>query len=317
MHEIYFGPLQGYTDYIYRNLHQKYFGGVSKYFTPYLRFEPNKLCKKSVLNDLHPDNNLNQNIVPQVLGTDINKFINVCKIIQDWGYKEINWNLGCPYPMVTKRGYGSGILNNPEKVDKILDTILKETNLNFSIKCRLGFENENEIFDLLKVYNKYPLSEVTIHTRTAKQMYKGFANPDSFNEIIKESKHKLIYNGDIINPKDLNSLDNKFVQNINSWMIGRGLLQNPFLAKEINGEILDSNFKKEMFEKFYYELFEAYNSKLQPSHILMRMQTHWEYFSFLFENQRKVYKSIKKAKSIFVYEQRVKDIFKSSYIYNQ
>lgn len=311
MHKIYYSPIQGYTDFIYRDLHNKHFGGITKYFTPYLRFEENKECKKSVLNDLNPINNSNINVVPQVLGTDINTFIEICKRIEDWGYTEINWNLGCPYPMATKRGFGSGILNNPNVVDKILENVLPKTKLNLSIKCRLGLESETEIFDLLKIYNKYPISEVIIHTRTASQMYKGLTNSDIFCEIINESKHKLIYNGDILKNQDIDALNKKFDSKIDSWMIGRGLLQNPFLAKEIGGETLNKETKKAMLKSFHQELFEAYSNKLQASHITMRMQTHWEYLSQLFINQHKIYKGIKKAKSISKYQDFISNVFGS------
>ncbi len=211
--------------------------------------------------------------------------------------------------MVTKRGFGSGILNEPDKLERILEGVSTKINIELSIKCRLGFENENDIFSLIKVYNKYPLKEIIVHSRTAKQMYKGLAKPDVFYDLIKESKHKLVYNGDIILVDDYYSLNTKFEKKINTWMIGRGLLQNPFLANEINGNFLSSESKKILFEKFYNELFEGYRNKLQPSHILMRMQIHWEYFSFLFINQRKIYKSIKKANNINVYTKRVDNIF--------
>ena len=91
--KLYLAPLQGYTNADYRNLHQKYFGGIDKYYSPYLRFEPNKAFKKSAYKDILPENNKDINFVPQILGTDVSMFIDLAKQFEDWGYKEMNWNL--------------------------------------------------------------------------------------------------------------------------------------------------------------------------------------------------------------------------------
>jgi tRNA-dihydrouridine synthase len=307
--KLHLAPLQGYTTADSRNLHAKYFGGIDKYYSPYLRFEPDKALKKSVLKDILPENNEKINFVPQVLGTDTDLFIQLAKQFENYGYTEINWNLGCPYPMVTKRGFGSALLQNPEKVKQILETILPQINIELSIKCRLGFENDNEIFKLIEILNDFPIKEITVHTRTAKQMYKGEANPNAFIPIIEKSKHKLIYNGDIKTTDDITNLNNLFDNKINDFMIGRGLLMNPFLAQEIKGNTFDETEKLKLIREFVNELFEIYSDKLQPSHLVQRMTTHWEYLSFMFESQHKTFKKIKKAKSISKYKIAVNEIF--------
>ena len=301
--KIYFAPLQGYTDAPYRNLHNKYFGGIDKYFTPYLRFEPNKEPKKSVIKDLLPENNEGINIVPQLLGKDINLFTEHCKNIEQQGYKEINWNLACPFPMVYKRGFGSGLLQKPKEIGEILEKVLPKVNLPLSIKCRLGFEDKNDIFEIIEILNNFALDEIIIHARTAKQMYKGEANFNIFKEVLPNSKNKLIYNGDIKSQDDLINLE----INTDRIMIGRGLLENPFLAKEINEELIEN--KIQTIEDFHSELYSVYEERLEKSHLLTRMQKHWEYLSHSFVNQHKVHKLIKKASSIKKYDERISEIF--------
>ena len=308
MKSIYFAPLQGYTDATYRNLHNKYFGGIEKYYTPYLRFEPKKEPKKSVIKDLLPENNTGLNIIPQLLGKDINLFIEHCKTLEQQGYKEVNWNLACPFPMVYKRGFGSGLLQYPKEISNILEKVIPKINLPLSIKCRLGFDNETDIFNIIDEFNKFKLLEIIVHTRTAKQMYKGEANFNIFEEIEKISDNMLVYNGDIVNIQSLEKLNN----NQSNIMIGRGLLQNPFLAKEINGELIKN--KKEIFQNFHSELYSTYEGKLEKSHLLMRMQKHWEYLSHSFINQHKVNKKIKKASSIKKYNDRILEIFSNENI---
>ena len=309
MYKIHFGPLQGFTNHTYRKLHHKYFGGVDKYYSPYLRFERGKEFKKSAFRDLLPENNEGMSFVPQVLGNDLSIFSEVLKQIEDWGYKEVNWNLGCPYPMITKRGFGCSLVSKPQEVKEVLDNILPKTKLKFSIKCRLGLVDENEIHELINVLNQFEIEELTIHTRIAKQLYKGKANPQSFLPLMSESKHKLIYNGDIVKVDDIITLDSFFEGKQKDFMIGRGLLMNPFLASEIKGNIVEVGEKKSILKKFHSDLFGSYEDNLQSSHLLSTMKSQWEYLSFIFEDQHKMYKKIKKAKSINHYNDAVAEIF--------
>jgi len=308
--KIHLAPLQGYTSADYRSLHNKYFGGIDKYYSPYLRFEPNKELKKSVLKDILPENNEGINLVPQLLGNDKDIFIELANQFEDYGYKEINWNLGCPYPMVTKRGFGSALMQTPDKVKQILETVLPKINIKLSVKCRLGFEHETEVLSLVDVLNNLPIYELTIHTRTAKQMYKGEANSLAFIPVIKKTKHKLIYNGDIKTAEDIDDLNKLFDNNIDNFMIGRGLLMNPFLAQEIKGKTYEKIEKFKILKQFIDELYEVNSKKLQPSHLIQRMTTHWEYLSFMFENRHKTFKKIKKAKSIAKYNIAINEILR-------
>jgi len=307
--KIYLAPLQGYTNADYRNLHFKYFGGIDKYYSPYLRFEPNKDLKRSVLKDLDAELNKNINFVPQILGSDIPLFIELANRVDAWGYSELNWNLGCPYPMVTKRGFGSALLNKPDQIRRILDAVFSQIKIPLSIKCRLGFDNSDEIYKLLSVFNDYDIKELTVHTRTAKQMYKGQANPNAFIDIINTSKNTLVYNGDLRSVDDIKGLDVLFNNKIDTYMIGRGILMNPFLASEIKQIYFTRDEKREILRNFHAELLEYNKEKLEPSHLLGRMVGHWEYLSFSFENQHKIFKAIKKAKRLDKYEAVVQRIF--------
>jgi len=300
--KLYLAPLQSYTTADYRNLHQKYFGFVDKYYAPYLRFEPNKALKKSVLKDILPENNIKIPLVPQLLGTDIPMFIELLNRMKTWGYHEVNWNLGCPYPMVTGRGFGAALMQNTDHVKRTLDLVFKSVNVELSIKCRLGFKNADEIDTLLEILNQYPIKELTIHARTATQMYKGRANPQALLPIISESRHRLVYNGDIQSGQDIERLNQMFKSKIGAFMIGRALLKNPFLASEIKGHYLSKEEKQKILKDFHSDFFELSKQKLEPSHLLGRMLSFWEYLSYIFDNQHKIYKSIKKIRRIDKYE---------------
>ena len=292
-------PIQGYTDFRFRNIYQKRFLGIDAFYTPWIMLSDSKELKKSHIRDVAAENNKLGNIIPQILSNKSDDIIYLAQYLFDLGYEEINWNLGCPYPMVTKRGMGSALLQQHEKVVSILEQITPKIQNRLSIKMRLGLNESDEIFKLLPLLDDFPLSELIIHARTAKQMYKGFVITDKFEQCLHLSKHRIVYNGDILNIDDFNFYKNKF-PNINKWMIGRGILINPFLPEMIKNQTgkYPENYK-EIFLKFHDELLQSYSDHLSgEKHLLIKMTSFWEYFSKSFKDSHKCYKRIKKARSI-------------------
>ncbi|PKP34612.1 MAG: dihydrouridine synthase [Bacteroidetes bacterium HGW-Bacteroidetes-17] len=305
--QIYLAPLQGFTDFHFRDAYQKYFGNVDQYFSPWIKLDGEGKLKNSQIRDIRPENNQGVKLIPQVMCNNSVDFLYLANYLFDLGYEEINWNLGCPHPMITKRGLGSALLKNPEKIISTLDKILPKMQNKLSIKMRLGFENEDESVNLLPLLNNYPLTEIIIHARTAAQMYKGKANTDAFENCIGQSKHKLVYNGDLNSLKMFKELSVRFPQ-INSWMVGRGLIANPFLGSMIKNDSdkLPQNHKK-VFLDFHHHLMESYASHLSgEKHLLIKMISFWEYFSNSFKDAHKAHKRIKKAKTLIAYNEAVK-----------
>lgn len=300
--KILLAPIQGVTDYHFRNTFNKFFKGVDCMYSPYLRVDKEMKLKNTKIKDVLPVNNLDVNLVPQIMTNKPEEFIYLSDFLFDNGYEHINWNLGCPFPMVTNRQLGAGLLPYCKKVESILDEVLSVISNKVSIKMRIGFENVEEIFKILPILDNFPILEIVIHPRTAKQMYKGLVNIDIFEECLRLTKHTICYNGDINTLNDYSNLSSRF-KTVNSWMIGRGLIRNPFLAMQINqmeNELL--NDKMKVFKEFHDLLCEEYvNSFSGPSHLLNRMRVFWEYFSLSFSNSHKVYKRIKKATSISKY----------------
>src|SRR5665647_222981 len=202
--KIYFAPLQESTDHIYRSAHAKFFGGVDKYFAPYIVRQNDGTVKTSHLRDIKPENNQEYPLVPQILAGNSADFIFLARLLQDNGYDEVNWNLGCPYPMVTNKGLGSGLLPHPEIIKSILGESLPKISSQVSVKLRTGLKSHDEVFKVIEVLNEFPLSEVILHPRYAKQLYRETPDLDIFAAVQKISAHNLVYNGDIETPEDLN-----------------------------------------------------------------------------------------------------------------
>jgi len=220
-------PLQGITDYTFRNLISKHFDGIDKVYTPFLRLQNDKTIKNSQIADVLPENNKVSNLIPQILCNTADDLIYLANYLADFGYQEVNWNLGCPHPMVAKRQLGSGLLQFPELIDKILDKSLLSIKTKISIKLRSGYENEDEILKLIPIMNRYQISELIIHPRIGKQIYKGSANPDIVEECLKDYNGIVAYNGDIVDKESFKGLKNRLIK-ISHWMIGRALIANPF-----------------------------------------------------------------------------------------
>ncbi len=307
---IYFAPLQESTDFVYRKAHSTHFGGIDKYFSPYLLVQKDGTLKKSHLRDTAPENCTGYRLVPQIMAGTSDDFIFLAKHLTDLGYQEINWNLGCPYPMVTGKGMGSGLLPYPERINEILDKSLPQINCRISVKLRSGLNAPEEIFQVMPVLNQYPLSEVILHPRIAKQLYSGTTDWTLFEKVAALISHQLVYNGDILIQEDFQKADKTF-ESVTNWMIGRGMLKNPFLALEIKGVQLPGRIEKiERLERFHNEIISNYATMLSGhSHLITRMTKFWEYFCFLFPNPHKAFKRVKKSVNMSKYEIAVRENF--------
>ena len=305
-------PLQGFTDFRFRNAQNKLFGGIDTFYSPYIRLNGKMIIKSSYERDLLPENNLDLEVIPQVITNDADEFLFVAKYVRELGYKELNWNLGCPYPMVTKSGMGSGLISNPEKINHVLERAHNESDIIVSMKMRLGYETTEEILDVLPILDKYPIKNIAIHARIGKQLYKGGVHLDAFQQCVDNTKHKLYYNGDITSVTKFQEMQQRF-PSIDHWMIGRGLISDPFLPSMIKNNTKEYPENKiELFNTFHDTLYAIYSESLSGStHILLKMYHLWEYFSATFSDPHKVLKKIKKAQSIRNYEAAVAEIFRN------
>lgn len=306
-------PLQGFTDYKFRNAFNHFFGGIDTFYSPYIRLNGKLKIKNSYQKDILLENNTELEVIPQIITNDVDEFLFVSKYVLELGYKELNWNLGCPYPMVTKRGMGSGLISDPEKINAILHQVHNESDILVSMKMRMGYENAEEILDALPVLNNYPLKNIAIHARIGKQLYKGGTDLDAFQKCLDHSKHKMYYNGDITSVVAFKKLQERFTT-IDHWMIGRGLIADPFLPSMIKNNTTEYPKNRfDVFKEFHDRIFEEYDAALSgPTPIKMKMLGFWEYFSKSFSNPHKTYKKIKKASNVKAYAVAVREIFKEA-----
>ena len=299
-------PLRGVTDAIYRSTYAEYFDGIDLAVAPFVTTHAGHRIKPSHVSDLRPEDNQRMPVVPQVLTKSATDLITLAKHLFDMGYGTINLNCGCPFPQVANKGRGSGLLCNPEDLDQLLDIVMAHIPNRLSIKTRLGRHSVEEIKAIIPIFNRYPLESIIIHPRTGIQMYTGRPHLEIFAWCLQNCRHPVIYNGDITNWASFTALTNRFA-GVTGWMIGRGVITNPFLPGFLQSPKKVDQAKRTLhFRQFQDALFERYRSRLSgPGHLLDRMKGLWKYFAQGFIDSDAARKRIHKARTIDEYENAV------------
>ena len=304
--KYYFAPLEGVTKSDFRRLHYKYFSKADKYFIPFISPTQDHLMTARDLDEVAPERNEGIPAVPQILGNNTEHFIWAARELKAMGYKEVNFNLGCPSGTVTAKRKGSGLLAHLEQLEYMLADIYYVLDIDISIKTRLGIVSPDEFERILEIYNKFPISELTIHPRVQKDFYKLPARPEEFEKYAGRVKAPLCYNGDIFSPADCEDITARFPM-VEAVMLGRGLIRNPALIGCIKGEPMPD---KSVFKNFHDELYEAFSAKSWSENaMLCHLKEIWAFMGDIFADSAKAEKTIRKAKHLSEYNDAVKDLF--------
>ncbi|PHR30493.1 MAG: tRNA-dihydrouridine synthase [Desulfotalea sp.] len=307
---IYLAPIRGLTDALFREVLFKHFAGFDAAVAPFINPQGASKYEDKMLYDVLHKNNQGVELIPQLLNTKPIHFLGLAQRLAGIGYTHINWNLGCPAPMIAKKKRGSGLLPYPDEIIELLEYVIPRLDIELSIKTRLGYYEQAEIEALLPRLNDFPLKEIIIHARLGKQLYTGVTSPDGFQKCLTISDHTFTYNGDINDLSIYTALKQTFPE-INRWMIGRGALGNPLIAEEIKGICTDSDEQKKVrLQGFHDELLSRYKTRLSgPSHILGRLKQLWAHMITSFPGKEKLLKKILKTRTLESYQLVVDQIF--------
>ena len=343
---LYLAPLEGITGHIYRNALHQCFDGFDKYFIPFI--SPNQKGHFSTREkkDVMPEHNQGMYAVPQILTNNVEDFLCTAQKLGDYGYKEVNLNLGCPSGTVTAKKKGSGFLLYPDDLDRFFDEVFSDASVRngefqISVKTRIGKNEVEEWPEIMAVYNRYPISELTVHPRIQKEFYKGVPHLDVFADILKESRNPIVYNGDLFTAEHMKKFREKF-PSVENVMIGRGLIRNPALAELIRIEEADvenvqvcagtENGNKETspeqtektvpesrntgdnlmprIRAFHDEIFEYYRETMSGDrNLLFRMKDLWSYMLEEVPDSEKLAKKIRKSQHVPEYLAAVDEAF--------
>ena len=304
--EFHFAPIQGHTDAAYRHFHSENYGNHQTYYTPFIRLEKIGIRNRDI-KDLKSELNKNIKIIPQIIFRDEKELSSLIKLLNNSGEKNIDLNMGCPFPLQTGHGRGAASINNTELISILPEILSSYPDINFSVKMRLGFKDPDEWKLLIPYLNKIRLSHIAVHPRVAKQQYEGELFLDKFSDILLASENPVIFNGEIKSPSDYYNIRERF-KGLSGIMIGRGLLSRPSIIQEIKEK--NEWEPKERLSKLMYfhrQLFNHYEETLcGENQILMKIKPFWEFS----ENEigRKPWKEIKKASNISKYKSAVASI---------
>ena len=306
METLSLAPFQGITDVVYRNIFRKHFRGIDKFYTPFFTGIQKDNSKSLRGEEISPEFNDVNTVVPQILSNtaeEIIRFANQCKSM---GYPEFNLNMGCPFPRVANKTRGCGLMADPTRTIKMLNDVFDGIDgIKFSIKCRLGYYNDEEIYAFIETFNSLPFSEIIIHPRIGKQMYNGEASLEKFVKLIPLINKPLVYNGDIFNVEKYNIVT-KSIKNV---ALGRGLLTNPFLAEQIKN-IDNQQDKKSRLHNFVVDLYvERLHHAGGSPKIIGSMKELWKYMMNIFDDPQNVWRKVKKVNHLDEYETAVETIF--------
>lgn len=304
---IYFAPLEGITGYIFRNAYQMYFPYIDKYFTPFISPNQNRSLSPKETREILPENNKGIYLVPQILTNRADYFVQTAKELKDnYGYEEVNLNLGCPSGTVVAKGKGAGFLARKEELNIFLEEIFKISDIKISVKTRIGKNSPDEFYELINIFNKYPLHELIIHPRIRTDFYKNKPNMKVFTDATELSVNPLCYNGDVFTPQDYDNISKEFPQ-LEAVMIGRGLLMNPNLSGIITR---DKTIDKKKLKEFHDKLYTDYRQVLSgDTNVLYKMKELWFHMIHMFSGNEKYMKKIRKATRLCDYEEAIRRLF--------
>jgi len=301
---LHLAPLRGVTGHIFRTIYAGYFSGFDCAITPFITTVRSRTVSASHLRDIRPENNRDLPIVPQLIGNNADDFVRMAGWVADAGYTCVNWNLGCPFPQVTSKKRGSGLLPWPALINAFLESVMVRMPIKLSVKVRLGLHDAEELPALMPIFNRYPIAEVQIHARTGKQMYDGTADIEAFERCAAMSAHPVVYNGDIFTQADFARLSHRLT-GVTRWMIGRGAISDPFLAARIRGTTESAN-PVGVFREFHDALFDAYlAARRQPIPVLGIMKELWGYWAGSFIDGAQFLRRIQRTKSLEEYRREV------------
>ena len=298
----YFAPMEGITDSIYRRLHHKYFGGVDRYYMPFLSPTIHRQLTHKEDRELPFADTEDFTAVPQILTKVADDFLWAAQVCADRGYEEVNLNVGCPSGTVVSKGKGSGMLRDAAALDAFLAEVFSKSPLPISVKTRLGLENKDEFSALLAIYNRYPIQELTIHPRTRKQFYNGELHMDIFAYAMENSVNPLCFNGELRTNSQISEFSCRF-PTIEAVMIGRGLIADP-------GMLTPGGTTRESLKAFTDELTETYISAFGGArNAMFRMKENWSFLRHRFDGSERLWKQLRKTTDLTEYKAITAEIF--------
>lgn len=299
-------PMEGVTGHVFRRAHAECFGALDRYYTPFLA--PPRVGKpftNKALREVDPASNEGLNVIPQLLTRNADEFVWAARLLADMGYAEVNLNLGCPSGTVVSKGKGSGFLRDLDGLEAFLADVCERSPLPVSVKTRLGLEGPDEYERILELYCRMPLAELIVHPRVQDDGYDGKPRREFYGETLERAPFPVAYNGNVFSVEDMDELLAAYPET-RHVMLGRGVLMNPALPRELGG---GASLTMPELKRFHDELYAAYVAEM-GGNAVFRMKEWWSYAKHSFADPVVVWRLIRKVKKTGDYEVAVARVFR-------
>ncbi len=221
-------PMDGYTDSAYRQV-AKIVEPRCVVFCEFVSADGLSRAPKKMERIVQFDPQVERPYIVQMFGKNPAAFAEAAKFLQDFGVDGIDINYGCPAKKVVGSGHGSDLIRNPCLAADIVAAVKQAVSIPVSTKTRLGWESPETLIGFIGELLAAGSDMITIHGRTVKQQYTGFADWQPIYELKKAYPHAVILgNGDIKSGADAREK----IGNLNGVMIGRGSFGNPWIMRE-------------------------------------------------------------------------------------
>ena len=293
--QIFFAPMEGLTDAVFRRVHHACFGGVDAYYMPFISPTQGLTLNAREKRDLQPENNAGVTCVPQILTKDPEHFLWAAGIMAGLGYTEVDLNAGCPSGTVTAKGKGAGILRQPMALDDLLEAVCARSPMPVSVKTRIAYSDPEEWAKILDVYARYPIRRLIVHPRTCRDRYApGTVHMECWQAACERFPGELVYNGDLFGPDDVTRLLESCPREV-GLMLGRGLVAVPSLARTLRG---GAPLQKEELARFHDSLLRELSAVYQPDIVFMKLRVVMKHLECCFADTGRLAVEIRHARRL-------------------
>lgn len=291
--ELILAPLRGVTGLRFRQAFVAHLRGLDRAVAPFIATVQGPRVKPEILRGIDPAAQpAGLPLIPQVIGKDPAQLRVMLDAMRALGYADVDLNAGCPWPFVAKKGRGAGLLRDEAALGAMLEAGCDALGPgHFSLKVRLGLDDAALLPKRLPLIQSFPLRELCVHPRTARQMYEGTVDLEAFARVAEACRLPLVYNGDIRTLGDFLRLSARFPA-VRRWMLGRGLVANPFLAESIRAGEDTRDLTR--FQAWHADLLERYAADAPGDHALLgHLKELWAYLAPTFRDGQRLWDALK------------------------
>ena len=311
--KLWLAPLHGITYYNFRNCFIKHFQGIDCVIAPFIAAQPKAVLNPKKLRDLFPENNIGLHLIPQIMGNKPEDIKDTITALQEtFGYQQFNWNIGCPMNPIVRKKRGCGVMPWPDLIEDTVNDVCGKTSARFSLKMRLGLHTPQEGLEVLQRIAPYPIDFLCIHPRLGTQQYEGAVDLEAFETFYQATHHKIVYSGDITDAGFFMKLQQRFPK-IENWMLGRGALQNPFLAEQIQNNIVEINnlthhTEQQRFMNYHNEYSKILQTQFGEKIALSSLKEMWHYFAVFWKLNTEELKALLHINEYSLFDKKVREL---------